>query len=116
MKLGDPFMHDKRGQIALGTCIITALVAFGVTAGTALPQKTDKTLPKQQAAAAAGEDDAKRLVLLMDTNKNGKVSKQEFMSFMSAEFDRLDKDKSGELTLDELRQYQVGGTPIAVGK
>jgi hypothetical protein len=26
-----------------------------------------------------------------------RLSKKEFMSFMEAEFDRLDKDKSGEL-------------------
>jgi Ca2+-binding EF-hand superfamily protein len=31
----------------------------------------------------------------MDTDKNGKISKQEFTKFMEAEFERLDKDKSG---------------------
>jgi hypothetical protein len=32
------------------------------------------------------------LLLLMDTNQNGRISKQEFMTFMEAEFDRLDTD------------------------
>jgi hypothetical protein len=32
----------------------------------------------------------------METDNDGKVSKQEFMSFMEAEFDRLDKKKEGE--------------------
>ena len=43
----------------------------------------------------------------MDTDKNGKISKQEYMNFMSAEFDRLDKDKSGELDAKELAQSQL---------
>jgi len=34
----------------------------------------------------------------MDTDKNGKISKQEWMKFMEAEFDRLDKNKTGELS------------------
>jgi Ca2+-binding EF-hand superfamily protein len=38
----------------------------------------------------------------MDTDKNGKISKAEFIKFMEAEFDRLDKDKSGELDAKEL--------------
>ena len=43
----------------------------------------------------------------MDTDKNGKVSKQEWMKFMEAEFNRLDKDKSGELTPQELELSKV---------
>jgi hypothetical protein len=35
----------------------------------------------------------------MEQDKDGKVSKQEFMSFMEAEFDRLDKNKGGSWTL-----------------
>jgi hypothetical protein len=41
---------------------------------------------------ASREAAAKSLLLLMDTDKDGRVSKQEWMSFMEAEFDRLDKD------------------------
>jgi hypothetical protein len=33
----------------------------------------------------------------MDTDQNGKVSKQAWMEFMEGEFDRLDRDKKGEL-------------------
>ena len=43
----------------------------------------------------------------MDQDKNGKVSEQEFMKFMKAEFKRLDKDKSGELDVKELSQSQI---------
>ena len=43
----------------------------------------------------------------MDTDKNGKISKQEWMKFMEVEFDKLDKDKTGELDRQELLQSTV---------
>jgi Ca2+-binding EF-hand superfamily protein len=63
-----------------------------------------------------GEDDVKQLVLLMDTDKSGKVSRQEFMNFMAAEFDRLDQDKSGELDVKELAQSRIRPSRPVVGK
>lgn len=59
--------------------------------------------PQQDKFAAANQN-VKQLLLLMDTDKSGKVSKREWMSFMEAEFNRLDKDGNGELDLAELRQ------------
>jgi hypothetical protein len=53
------------------------------------------------------DENVKQLLLLMDTDKNGKISKKEWMDFMSAEFDRLDTDKSGELDPKELRQSRI---------
>lgn len=47
-----------------------------------------------------------QLLQLMDTDKNGKVSKEEFMHFMEAEFDFADKNKDGELDPKELRHLQ----------
>jgi Ca2+-binding EF-hand superfamily protein len=63
--------------------------------------------PPKEKKIAAGEREAKKLLLLMDKDQNGKVSKQEFMGFMEAEFDRLDKDKNGELDVKELTQSQL---------
>jgi hypothetical protein len=56
---------------------------------------------------AAGEREAKTLLLLMDTDKSGKVSKQEFMAFMEAEFERMDINKDGELDVKELTNSRV---------
>ena len=56
------------------------------------------------------------MLLLMDTDKNGKISKHEFMSFMEAEFDRLDKDKSGELDPNELKESRIRTYRPAIGK
>jgi Ca2+-binding EF-hand superfamily protein len=74
--------------------------------------------PKVQDKKALGESEVKQLLLLMDTDQNGKISKQEYMSFMEAEFDRLDKDKSGELDPQELTQsqFRVSHPFASVGK
>lgn len=63
---------------------------------------------------ALADIEVKQLLTLMDTDKNGKISKAEFLKFMDAEFDRLDKDKSGELDVKELTQSQL--RPAAPGK
>ncbi len=47
-----------------------------------------------------------QLLQLMDTDKNGKVSKAEFMHFMEAEFDLADTNKDGELDPKELKHFQ----------
>jgi len=44
-----------------------------------------------------------QLLDLMDTDKNGKVSKEEFMKFMETEFNYADKNKDGELDPVELK-------------
>jgi Ca2+-binding EF-hand superfamily protein len=81
-----------------------ALITAGTGIGTALAR--EQASPPQD-KIALGEDEVKQLLMLLDTDKNGKVSKPEFMKFMDAEFDRLDKDKSGELDVRELTQSQV---------
>ena len=47
------------------------------------------------------------LVTFLDTDKSGKISKQEWMKFMEGEFDRLDKGKNGLLDVRELTQSQL---------
>jgi Ca2+-binding EF-hand superfamily protein len=61
----------------------------------------------EQDKFAVANEDVKELLLLMDTDKSGKISKREWMNFMEAEFNRLDKDGNGELDLNELRQSGV---------
>jgi hypothetical protein len=98
--------------------------AMVVNAGTAQPEKaTGKVTPtpaaekiekeKKLAEAAAA---AKHLLQLMDTDKNGKISKEEWMKFMEAEFERLDTNHDGELDVKELTQSRMRMHPSAVGK
>jgi len=88
----------------------SVLVAMMGASGFAAAQKLS-TAAQQDKFALANEE-VKQLLLLMDTDKSGKVSKQEWMNFMEAEFNRLDKDGSGELDLQELRRskFAVKGT------
>ncbi len=58
--------------------------------------------PVQQLLEAAGGLDVRRLTRMMDKDANGRVSKSEFMQYMSQTFDRLDVNKSGQLEPNEL--------------
>jgi hypothetical protein len=82
--------------------VIAMLVTTCGTLGTAVAQKA--AVPKPQDKLAIGEDEVKRLLPLMDHDKDGKVSKQEFLRFMEAEFDMLDKKKEGKLDIKEQTQ------------
>ena len=73
----------------------------------ALKAQNERGSPRKEKTLIAGEKEAKKLLLLMDRDENGMVSKQEFMSFMEAEFDRLDKDKNRQLDVRELTQSRV---------
>jgi CRISPR/Cas system-associated endonuclease Cas3-HD len=95
----------RHTNIVLVIVVIAVLVATWAMLGTAVAQKA--ATPKPQDKLALGEAEVKQLLLLMDTDKNGKISKQEWMKFMEAEFDRLDTSKSGELDIKELTQSKL---------
>jgi Ca2+-binding EF-hand superfamily protein len=84
---------------------IAAMVATGGVLVNAAAQKA--SVPKPQDNLALGEDEVKKLLLIMEPDKKGKISKQEYMKFMEAEFERLDKDKNGELDVKKLTQSSV---------
>jgi 5S rRNA maturation endonuclease (ribonuclease M5) len=91
-----------KGRIVIWTmqAALTLGAVAGMVAGTGVAADNTQKL-------AAGTTATKQLLLLMDTDNNGKVSKQEFMSFMEAEFDKLDVNHDGELDVKELTQLQV---------
>ena len=88
----------RRINFAFGIVLMTAIC---VSIGGAAPQTTAAS-PKSPDKLVIGEPQVKQLLVLMDTDKNGKISKQEWMDYMSAEFDRLDTDHSGQLDVKEL--------------
>jgi len=83
----------------------TALVATVSFLGTAAAQKA--SVPKVQDQLALGEEHVKQLLLLMESDKTGMVSKQSYMKYMEAEFDRLDTAKQGQLNARQLTQSNV---------
>ena len=95
----------NRMKIVLVMLVIAILATTWGMVGTAGAQKA--AVPKPQDKFAIGEDEAKQLLLLVDTDKKGKVSRQEWMKFMEAEFDRLDKAKTGYLDIKEPMQSKL---------
>jgi len=57
-----------------------------------------------QSTAGAAQADVRQLLRMIDKDKNGTVSKEEFLQYMGQTFDRLDVNKSGQLEPNELRQ------------
>ena len=90
----------------------SALAVFGaawtLTGSAATPQKQPvQTAPNKDLLA---KDQVEELLLMMDTNKNGRISKAEWMKFMADEFDRLDTDRSGELDVKEIAKSRLMAT------
>jgi sulfatase maturation enzyme AslB (radical SAM superfamily) len=90
----------KRWTMLLVIMAVTTLLAM---VGTTVAAQKAPT-PKAQDNVAVGETEVKQMLPLMDQDKDGKVSKQDFMKFMEAEFDRLDKTKEGKLDVKKLTQ------------
>jgi Ca2+-binding EF-hand superfamily protein len=76
---------------------LIALVGISVMIGSA----SASALAVGKHTAAVASADVQALLRLMDKDRNGSVSKDEFMQFMSQTFDRLDANKSGELESKE---------------
>ena len=105
----------KKTTIASAIVIVGVFVGIWAMQGIAIAQK-DSVL-KSQNKLALGEDKVEQLLLLIDTNKTGKVTKQEWMKFTEEEFDRLDKNKSGEIDARELVRSRFPARPFSsVGK
>lgn len=85
--------------------LLAMMGAAGAVAVNAVAQKTTAAKPQDKLAIASS--DVKELLLLMDADNNGKISKKEWMSFMEAEFNQLDKEGKGELDLKELAQSRL---------
>jgi hypothetical protein len=90
--------------------ILVTLAGLGLF-GTAAAQKA--SVPRPQDKLTMGEDEVKQLLTLMDADKNGKVSKEKYMRFMEAEFERLDKEKKGELDVKELTKSTTTASRFA---
>lgn len=88
-------------RILLVASLVMALIwGGGILASTSSAQKASVPRPPDRIAMAS--EKVKELLALMDTDKNGKISKQQWMKFMEAEFDKLDKNKKGEVDPKEL--------------
>jgi len=88
--------------------------AAGESHASPAPSPSPMLAPDSSRVAAATPE-AIRLLRRMDLDKDGKVSRAEFMTFMAAEFDRMDIDHAGELDVNRLEKSDLavahhGGT------
>ena len=78
-------------NIVWATLLIAVLFATGAMFRTSVAQKA--SVPKVQNKLELGEVQVKQLLLLMDTDQNGKISKQEYMSFMEARVRQIGQEQ-----------------------
>jgi len=98
------------GVMAVNAATTQPEKATGVVTPTSAAEKAE-----QEKKLAEATEAAKKLLLLMDTDKSGKVSKEEWMKFMEVEFERLDTNHDGQLDVKELTQSRMRYRP-AIGK
>ena len=91
------------------TLLSIALVLSAVLSIGARDARAGEAASRQNVALT----ETRKLLELMDRDGNGRVSKQEFLDFMAAEFDRLDVNKDGSLDLKELEKLRV--KPVSNG-
>jgi len=93
--------------VLLGASLIVGSVSTGAVAAS---KRTN----------AVATRDVSELIRLMDKDKNGVVSKQEFMDFMSERFDRADVSHSGGLgpqgVATVFQSLSVGRHPGGTGR
>jgi uncharacterized membrane protein YdfJ with MMPL/SSD domain len=98
-----------------GAMLVNVAAAQSEKSTGAVSPTADAERSEREKKIAVATDAATQLLLVMDTDKSGKVSKQEWMKFMEEEFDRLDTDHKGQLDVKELTQSRVRMRPY-VGK
>jgi hypothetical protein len=101
----------KRMNVSALVLAVAALLATGTIAGTAFAQK--QAVPKPLDRIALGDDHTQQVSVSfeIDVNKNGQISRQDWMRLMATEFDKLDANRSGQVDAAELTRSQAGVTP-----
>jgi len=84
----------RRRNLPIALLLVTTL-------GVGFAQKDVRRQPDRNVMAS---ENVKQLLLVMDSDKRGKISKHQWMAFMEAEFDRLDVEKKGELDQTAIRR------------
>lgn len=98
-------MHPHVPTAARSLAALAASALLAVAAAADAPKPDPKAEAKIQAVARYTQD----IVDAMDTDKNHEVSKQEFLDFMSKEFDRLDVNHDGKLQQSEIVDKPIIG-------
>jgi hypothetical protein len=102
----------RRMSIVVGVVVLAATWAMPGYAG-----EPGQVIPKRENKQALRADHVRQLLVLMDTDKGGMISRQEWIGYLAAEFDRLDKARSGMLDIRAVAPAASHARPFAaVGK
>ena len=85
---------------------MAAIGAVALAAMSALPAAAQSTFPSS-AQEFSSNFWTERMMRAMDTNKDGMVSRQEFMSYMGAQYDMMDTGKKGMLTSQQFMDKKM---------
>ena len=88
------------------TTVFALMAMAPMLVGAVIAQKDG--LMKRPNPTEIASDHAREILLVMDTDKQGKITKEAWMTFMAAEFDKLDPD--GSRIIDP-KKLQLGGRP-----
>jgi Ca2+-binding EF-hand superfamily protein len=94
------------------TIIIAVLLVSLLSISWSSPDRA-RSDSRPQGKQLLSDTQVKTLFLLMDTDKDGKISKEEWMNFMASTFDHLDLNKTGKLDTKELSQLTMPGITFA---
>jgi hypothetical protein len=97
----------------------TSLVA-GFAVATLLAAGIGTAIARESASprldnVSLGQEEIQRLLPLMDHDQDGTVSKQEFMSYLEAEFAKLEKNKNGDALLAPTKQPEARPATFMTG-
>ncbi len=88
--------------VLLTVMCVGAIGASSVNAQTSAQTNTQtKTTPADVAAMSDAQYD--RMYADMDTNKDGMISRDEYMAYQGMNYDRMDGSKKGSLSRQEMR-------------
>jgi len=90
--------------------LATSLLALAFFSIPAIAQK-DGVLKRPDPVLLA-TDDVKEILFLMNTDANGKITRDEWIRFMATEFDRLDPAKKGVIDPKEIIPFKVQRTRL----
>jgi uncharacterized protein YneF (UPF0154 family) len=96
----------KRNVIA--AIVLPTALLLGAITGISFAQK--QNVPKPVDTPAMIEQHAKELMVLIKPDKEGMVTKEQWMKFMSEEFDRLDTNHDGKINQKDLQESMLWGS------
>jgi hypothetical protein len=100
--------------VIAATGVFALLIAIATFSPAAVAQKdsTPRVDTPQIQNAIVG-DHVKEILIVMNHNRNGTVSQEEFITLMRAEFDKLDGNQSGQVNAKKLASSKPYVVPAA---